>query len=149
MLIIEIRLVNELLCFDLSDLLEESILEGHHHIQRLLDDYKTGVNRFALPGECLFLALQEERVIGVCGLNRDLQNGILYGRLRRFYVIKAFRRSGIGKRLVDAVIANATTSFKYICLHTDSPIAAAFYKSMGFEIENSLSNSTHVKVLKN
>jgi hypothetical protein len=57
--------------------------EGFGFIDRLIDDWLTGVNRFENPGELFIGGFQEGRLLAVCGLNRDPytdRDGV--GRLR-------------------------------------------------------------------
>jgi hypothetical protein len=56
---------------EITDLVNESLTEGHRHISRLLEDYKSGRNRFSEEGEALFAAYLKDRIIGICGLNKD------------------------------------------------------------------------------
>jgi len=55
----------------LTPLVEESLAQGFRAIDRLVDEWQTGKNRFSKPGEVLFLAWFADQVIGVCGLNQD------------------------------------------------------------------------------
>jgi GNAT superfamily N-acetyltransferase len=111
----------------------------------LLDDWQSGRNRFAQPGEGLFVAQSGERIIGVCGLNVDpYANDPAVGRVRHLYVLSAFRRQGVGRRLVHEVIAAARGHFRSLRLRTDSPDAARFYSALGFRECPSDPDCTHV-----
>ncbi|WP_052476450.1 GNAT family N-acetyltransferase [Cohnella kolymensis] len=93
---------------DISHLLEESLSEGHRHIKRLFEEFASGRNTFSNEGEALFAAVINERIIGICGLNIDpYVEGKHVGRVRRLYVSKKFRRHGIGRSLMQAVIQEA------------------------------------------
>lgn len=145
---IQIQQVLDLLSFDLSSLLDDSITDGHRHIQRLISDYKIGENKFKKSGESLFIALLGNTIIGICGLNQCPYNGLTYGRIRRLYVKKSYRRSGIGRMLVEAVIRMANGKFEKLILRTDNPIAGRFYESLGFKRAFDILNATHIKTLK-
>lgn len=110
----------------------ESDLEGFRHITRLVEDYKDGTNRFDLQDEALFLCLLGNRVIGICGLNRDPYYGEGVGRVRRLYVLREFRRHKIGRKLTEAVIHKAKNYNRRLILKTDNPDASEFYKTLGF-----------------
>ncbi|RXZ81949.1 GNAT family N-acetyltransferase [Paenibacillaceae bacterium] len=116
----------------LNELLTESILEGFRHITRLVEDYKKGTNRFDQYDEALFVCLVDERVVGICGLNRDPHYGEGIGRVRRLYVLNEFRRHNVGRKLTEAVIQKAKTCNRRLVLKTDNPNAEKFYKSLGF-----------------
>jgi len=116
----------------LEPLLGASVAEGHRHIARLVDDYRSGANRFAGRGEVLLIARAEDEVVlGVCGLNATARPGI--GRLRRFYVLPAKRSQGIGAALLEQIVRAARLHFTRLELRTNDPRAAAFYFSHGFQ----------------
>lgn len=145
---IKIQQVFNLSSFNISSLAKDSIADGHKHIQRLTDDYKTGENTFMKPGESLFVALFENRVVGICGLNQYDCNDLTYGRIRRLYVKKNYRKLGIGRMLVEAVIKQANGKFEKLILRTDNPIACRFYESLGFKPTTDILNATHIKEVK-
>jgi GNAT superfamily N-acetyltransferase len=129
---------------DITDLVNESLSEGHRHISRLLEDYKSGRNRFSEEGEVLFAAYLKDQIIGICGLNKDpYLNDNSIGRVRRLYVLKSFRQHGIGRRLMDTVIQVAKRHYTVIVLNTDNPVADKFYRSLGFSDQRTYSNCTH------
>src|SRR5262245_24926432 len=71
-------------------------------VRRLADEWASGTNRFDRPGEVLFVAWADGRLIGACGLNVDPYTqapGV--GRVRHLYVLTDYRRSGVGRRLVE------------------------------------------------
>jgi hypothetical protein len=80
----EVQRVLDLPVQELAEMLAESETAGFRAIDRLINDWRTGANRFDCPGEALFLAKQENLVIGICGLNRDpYTNSDQIGRIRR------------------------------------------------------------------
>ena len=141
---IGIRKVSRLNRDELDELRDESVREGFRFIQRLIDDYSTGVNRFDQEGESLFLCYAHEKVVGVCGLNREEARGDrTIGRLRRFYVLPEHRRNGIGRKLVAAVLADARGYFDIVQLRTATASADRFYRRLGFEAVDGAQNVTH------
>ena len=142
---IQIQQVPDLLRFDISFIFNDSISDGYRHIQQLIDDYKSGRNRFVKPGESLFIALLSDRAVGICGLNQDPYNGSAYGRIRRLYVMKNHRETGIGRTLVEAVIKQANGTFDKLVLRTDNPVAGKFYESLGFKVTMDILHATHIK----
>jgi ribosomal protein S18 acetylase RimI-like enzyme len=120
---------------DLDALLTESEQEGLRLVRRLVDEWTTSSNRFDRPGEALFAARAGERLVGVCGLNVDpyaVQPEV--GRLRHLYVLSAYRRLGVGRLLVEAVLEAARGRFGLLRLRTTNPAAARLYESLGFRI---------------
>ena len=112
-------------------LIESSVVEGYRFVTRLMDDYRSGANRFAGRGELLLVARADDAtVLGVCGLNAAARAGV--GRVRRFYVLPAMRSRGIGAALLEQIVSAARLHFTRLELHTDSPRAAAFYVAHGF-----------------
>ncbi|WP_199624801.1 GNAT family N-acetyltransferase [Paenibacillus alkalitolerans] len=125
-------------------MLHESKQEGFRFIQRLIDDYQSGENRFDQPGEAIYVCYIKSRLVGVCGLNRDKDLGqSRVGRLRRFYVLPEYRRQGIGRRLIEEILESAKGYFDVLQLRTDSEEADRFYQSMGFIKTESMGNATH------
>ncbi len=117
----------------LAPLVAESEQAGWRFVRRLADDLRLGANRFDLQGECLFVALASGTVVGVCGLNRDpyLADSSV-GRVRRLYVLAAHRGSGVGRRLVQAVVSAATGQFRRLRVRTENPQAGRLYERLGF-----------------
>ena len=111
----------------------EAINEGFLFVDRLVRDWRSGSNRFDLPGEQLLGAFTGETLIGVGGLNRDPyldQAGI--GRLRHLYVRECARRHGVASALVRRLLDEASNSFRIVRLRTATGEAAAFYLRHGF-----------------
>jgi GNAT superfamily N-acetyltransferase len=129
----------------LAALLAESEREGSRFVRRIVDEWAAGTNRFDRPGEALFTARLGDRLIGVCGLNVDpyaaAQN---VGRVRRLYVLSAYRRLGAGRQLVLAVLAAARGRFDVVRLRTTNPAAARLYERLGFRPGPDPLDATHV-----
>lgn len=130
---LEIQRIRYLPTQEFTEILAESRTAGFRAIDRLITDWETGVNRFDRPGEALFIARQGDRILGVCGLNRDpYTDSNQVGRVRRLYVMQNNRRQGIGQTLVHQIIEVAKLSFDQLHVRTTNPIAAQFYQSLGF-----------------
>jgi GNAT superfamily N-acetyltransferase len=129
----EVQRIRHLPIQEFTEMLAESKMAGFRAIERLVTDWETGINRFDRPGEALFIARQGDRILGVCGLNRDPYTGSnQIGRVRRLYVMQDNRRQGIGQILVNRVIEVAKLSFDRLHVRTSNPVAAQFYQSLGF-----------------
>src|SRR5262245_21325780 len=107
--------VTELGLFTLQELRVESLREGFRFVERLCNEWVSGANRFAGPGEALFLALDDDHVVGVCGLNRDPYTGDpSIGRVRSLYVAPTHRHHGVGRALLKTVITYARSNFRVL-----------------------------------
>jgi GNAT superfamily N-acetyltransferase len=118
---------------DLGALLEPSLEEGYGLVHRTLSDWAAGANRFDRAGEALFLAECDRGTVGMCGLNVDpFADEPDVGRIRHLYVLAAYRRHQVGRRLVAACIAAGRGVFDRLRLRTFDAGAARFYESIGF-----------------
>ena len=132
----------------LDGLRAESVAEGYRFIGRLCDEWASGANRFDAPGEALFVAVSNGQVAGVCGINCDpYAHDPHTGRVRRLYVARACRRTGVGRALLQAVVAHAGGHFRRLRVRTDE--AGAFYIQSGFRRVESEPATTHVLDLNN
>lgn len=108
--------------------------EGFGSVSRLVVEYASGTNRFNREGECLLGAYDSGKIVGIGGVNvepYEPESGA--GRLRRFYVIKSFRRCGVGAALLRDLEMRSKPWFPVLQLFTPSADAGAFYEAMGFE----------------
>ncbi len=136
--------LEELSATELVALLEASEAEGFRFVRRVADEWASGANRFAGPGEALFGAALEGRLVGICGLMRDPYTdrpGI--GRMRNLYVLPESRGHGIGARLTRAVISAAAGSFDLLRLRTSGPQASRLYERLGFQPVSGEDGCTH------
>jgi GNAT superfamily N-acetyltransferase len=67
------------------------------------------------------------------------------GRIRRVYVRSAWRKKGIGRALVSALIEHAGKNFHCVRLRAENADAARLYESMGFVPINNPA-ATHILV---
>ncbi|WP_235918096.1 GNAT family N-acetyltransferase [Paenibacillus lutrae] len=73
---------------ELNELVTGSVREGFRHLTRLVEDYHAGANRFDQTGEALFLCRLENKIVGICGLNRDPYYGEGLAELEGFMYIE-------------------------------------------------------------
>lgn len=129
---------------DLADLEAPSLEEGFGFIERLARDWTSGRNRFSQPGEAMFEARLDGRLVGVCGLSRDPyvdDPGI--ARLRHLYVLPERRRCGVGLSLVLAALERARGTYRLVRLRANDPAARRFYRSHGFTPTPDALEATH------
>lgn len=145
----EIRPITDLRLDELQLLLDESLQEGFGFIERLWQDYASGANRFATDGAILLGVYDDDRLIGIGGVHPDpYLNRPDVGRIRHVYILSAYRRRGVGKLLMEALITHARTHFDLLTLRTLTPSAAAFYEALGFDNQPTVAEATHTLRLK-
>jgi GNAT superfamily N-acetyltransferase len=128
----------------LEGLRRDAEAQGCKIVDRLVQDWTAGVNRFDQAGEFLCCAIADGEIRGVCGLNRDPFSLLgRAGRVRRLYVSSGHRRRGIASALLDHLILQAAKNFVELHLRTFDPVASAFYVSQGFEAVDGDVNCTH------
>jgi GNAT superfamily N-acetyltransferase len=136
--------ITELSADELQPLLDESLSEGYRFVQTLLDEYLLGTNRFDTPGAALLGVYVQAQMIAIGGVHQDpyLQRADV-GRVRHVYVLNDYRRHGVGKLLLDALVEQARSHFTLLTLRTNMQAAAAFYEAIGFSSEPHVLNATH------
>jgi GNAT superfamily N-acetyltransferase len=143
-----IQHVSELPTDIVDALVPSSNREGFEPINWLQKDWRSGKNKFAKPGEALYVARSDDRLVGVCGVNRDpYTKSDSICRLRRLYVLPQFRRMGVGRLLVERAFEDARIHFTGIRLRTFDEQAAAFFEALGFREVKDQGVATHEKRL--
>ena len=133
---------------DLGRMVEASTAEGHRMIARLREEWLSAKNQFTRPGEALFLALVEDELAGVCGVNVDpFSRRASMGRVRNLYVFPEWRALGIGRALVGVVIRHSRASFDRLRVRAGTPEAGKFYEHLGF-IPVEEDSATHILSLE-
>lgn len=142
--------LNRLSAIAIGPMVAESRQQGQLFVDRLVADYESGANRFDKAGEALYGVYNEGRLIAVGGLNRDpyLPDQAV-GRLRHLYVLEDWRRQGVGRLLVDQIIAAARQHFRILTLRTVDDGAARFYEALGFVTDPSIQGASHHMLLTN
>lgn len=129
---------------DLDQLVRTADGESFSFVARLRRDWLAGANRFDLAGEALFEARAGGALVGIGGLNRDPYAGDdEVGRVRHVYVLPAARGSGLGRRLVKAVVDAARETFRVLRLRTTTEAGDRFYRALGFEPTEGEADATH------
>src|SRR5262249_41077913 len=110
----------------LAPLVRESEREGWWFVRRLADDWAAGTNR----------------------KNADpYTTDPAVGRVRRLYVLRAFRGRGVGRHLVQAVIQFARARFRSLRVRTESAAAGRLYEQLGFVAAVGVPDCTHTLIL--
>lgn len=117
----------------LEHLSDEARQDGYFFMDRLAAEVRSGENGFQKPGECFLGAIADGMLIGCGGLNRDPYVTGVVGRLRHLYVLRAYRKKGIGAALVQQLLEHSKSSFEVVRLRTSDASAGLFYDALGFE----------------
>ncbi len=119
---------------ELQCLVEESKRIGYNFLQRTIDDWYSGVNKFDKPGEKLWGLRIGKDLIGVGGLNKDAYTlAPRVGRVRHLYIREARRREGYATLIMNKIMEEASHNFTLLRLFTDNAEASAFYEKLGFK----------------
>jgi GNAT superfamily N-acetyltransferase len=138
-----IERISDLAAEQVTALVAESEAQGLRFVRRLAEEWASGANRFDRPGEAVFVARDDGRV-GVGGLNVDPYAAEpTVGRVRHLYVLTAYRRLGIGRRIVEEIIEAARGRFERLRLSTSNPEAARLYERLGFHPRAGVAHCTH------
>ena len=108
----------------------EARAEGYRNLDRLAADWASGAIRFNRPGEALLVAYVGGELAGVGGLTVDPAATEAF-RMRRFYVRKQFRRCGIGRRLVGALLERAVEGDRSVTVNAATG-SVTFWEALGF-----------------
>ena len=126
-----------------APMLAEGLAGDGGFLERLRDEWESGVLRFDRAGEILLGAFADETLVGVGGLSLDpYAPAPGLARLRHLYVIDAHRRAGIGRALVARLLELARPYFATVRLRTRNTGAAALYESFGF-VSGAREGETH------
>ena len=147
---VQVSRISELDEVAIAHLLAESQSQGFRLVERLVQDFSTGVNRFDRAGEVLFAASLEGRVVGIGGLNQDPYcNDPKVGCFRHLYVESVWRPQGIGRLLVGQIVDEASKHYQLLTLRTNTLAGDRFYQRLGFKTVPTWVHTTHHLQLSN
>jgi GNAT superfamily N-acetyltransferase len=102
---IRIERVKDALPTGLDAMRAEARAENHTMLDTLANEWGSGKTRFDRPGEALCAAYVDDVLAGIGG--RTLEPTILGAlRMRRFYVYRRFRRTGVGHALALVLLTD-------------------------------------------
>jgi GNAT superfamily N-acetyltransferase len=138
----EIKAIGKLEFGEIQPLIELSQAEGYDFIQRLWDEIQQGV--YDVSGAAVYGVYLDGQLIGIGGVHPDpyLKQAAI-GRIRHVYVMENYRRTGTGRKLMDALMSHARGHFDVLTLRTPTAHADAFYRAMGFSIEQRFAEASH------
>jgi GNAT superfamily N-acetyltransferase len=140
----QIKMVHSVTHEEFEALTKMSLAEGYAFVQQLVDEYQSGTNRFDGQGGVLLGGYVEHELIAVGGVQRDpYLNDPAVGRVRHVYVQPTYRRLGVGRLLMGALIEHARNHFEILTLRTPTTHGDAFYTTLGFSREPRFAEATH------
>jgi len=128
-----------------EELLAESEQEGFRFVRRAKEEWLSGVNTFSKKGEAFFGIFDDSRLLAIGGINCGSDR---LGRLRRCYVCRKARRQGLGRQLVQHILAFAQPHYSQVGLCCDTDAADRFYRAVGVAHTNSVQGVTHIIELR-
>ena len=132
----------------MSVLRAEARAQGYSFIETTVAEWESGVNRFDGPGELFCGVFDGESLIAVGGLTMDpfLRQPDI-ARIRRVYVLAAWRNQGVGASMVNFLVGEAEKHFRAVRLRAENSDAARLYERLGFQ-PLAEKDATHVLWLK-
>jgi len=146
-----IKKITDIRSAGLDQILTESQKNGYGMIERLITEWESGATDFSGENEAYFAYEKHGEVLGVGGINEEPYLRIKeYGRMRHLYVLKKWRRKGVGREIVSATIEFAKDHYNLMTLMTPKDGSAdVFYESLGFKKCDSLERVSHTLILQN
>jgi GNAT superfamily N-acetyltransferase len=104
--LVQLQPVVDELPADFDAIRADARAENYRFLDRLASDWASGAVRFDRPGEALLAAYSEGVLAAIGGITIDpiVPDAL---RMRRFYVRPAFRRTGIGREIAQALLERA------------------------------------------
>ncbi|GAA5181990.1 GNAT family N-acetyltransferase [Acinetobacter kookii] len=134
----------------IKELAKQAQQEGFQFVDRLIEEFESGKNRFDQPGEFLLLGYHDDKLVACGGLNQQWNENEIdsrIGRVRRFYVLPEYRKHGVGKQLLQQLEKEARANFSALCLNTDTKNAAHFYQKQNYVFVENHPNYSYFKYL--
>ncbi len=130
----QIEKVHDALPDGIDALVTASKAEGIRNISMLVDQWQSGEQRFDQHNAALFAAYRDGDLAGIGGITREDGLDEPAMRVRRFYVLPPFRRSGIATALARACMTHGLSTCPTLtCNAQASDAAGVFWEAMGFE----------------
>jgi GNAT superfamily N-acetyltransferase len=141
MTLVVLKPVIDCLPAGLDDVRAEAIAEGYRFVERLSNDWEANAARFRRDGEALLAGYVSRRLAAIGGITLDPVAADAL-RMRRFYVRRAFRGQGIGRRLVDALLENSRRTGRIVVVNAARG-SSPFWEAVGF-VPDARDGHTHI-----
>lgn len=130
---------------DIETLRAEADADGIRNVGLLVADWSSGAERFDKPGEALFAAFDGDTLIGIGGVTIEQDARVTAMRMRRLYVLRAWRGRGVGRALAGAMMKRGFAGAALLTCNARPPGAAEFWDVMGF-VRVAAEGRTHERV---
>ena len=138
---VRLEAVADKLPADFETMRAEARAERYAFLERLANDWASGAMLFDRPGEALLAAYSEGVLVAIGGITVDpiVAEAL---RMRRFYVRRAFRRTGIGRAIAQALLERALRSVRVVTLNA-AVDSVPFWEALGF-VPEARHGHTHI-----
>jgi GNAT superfamily N-acetyltransferase len=112
-----------------EDLQADALADGHRHLMRLATELEQSPTMF----HAIFAGDVEGRLAGIGAMTDEpaLTLGSAW-RLRRLYVHRNFRRLGVARSIVMALLQEASGNVSTVTVHAGNDGASRFWEAIGF-----------------
>jgi GNAT superfamily N-acetyltransferase len=124
-----------------DDMRSEATAEGYQFVERLSTEWEANATRFDRDGEALLAAHASDVLAAIGGITFD---PVVTGasRMRRFYVRRLFRGNGIGRGLVEALLAYPRRAGRIVVVNAARG-SSPFWEAVGF-VPDTRDGHTHI-----
>jgi GNAT superfamily N-acetyltransferase len=114
----------------LEGLRADAEADGYRHMRRLAAEFEASREMF----HAVQAAFIDGGLAGIGGITDEPQptSGPAW-RLRRLYVHREFRRRGVARAIVAALLADAANKVSIVTAHAGDDSAARFWEAIGFQ----------------
>ena len=115
--------------YGFEDLKADARADGHRHLVRLAAELEQSPTMF----HAIFAGYVDGRFAGIGAMTDEpaLTLGSAW-RLRRLYVHRNFRRLGVARTIVMALLREATGNVSTVTVHAGNDGASRFWEAIGF-----------------
>ena len=126
---ISLQRVSSSLPHGFEDLKTDALADGHRHLIRLAAEFQQSPTMF----HAVFAGYVDGRLAGIGAMTDEpaLTSGSAW-RLRRLYVHRNFRRLGVARTIVMALLREATGRIPTLTVHAGNDSAYLFWEAIGF-----------------
>jgi GNAT superfamily N-acetyltransferase len=119
----------------------EATAEGYRFVERLFKDWEANATRFDRDGEALLAAYVSDVLAAIGGVTFD-PVVTSASRMRRFYVRRPFRGTGIGRKLVEALLEYPRGVGRIVVVNAARG-SSPFWEAVGF-VSDMREGHTHI-----
>src|SRR5262245_54756710 len=112
-----------------EELKADSVADGHRHLIRLAAEFEKSPTMF----HAVFAGYVDGRLAGIGAMTDEpALTPASAWRLRRLYVHRKFRRLGVARSIVTALVREAAGNVSRVTVHAGNDSAFRFWEAIGF-----------------